>query len=250
MAAPSADGMHVHDVRTQAPVNGDPDPEADRFRAHRESPVGGFAVQEQPAEAAPEPGFLAPRRLAAAACGFGQATTGLVGETEPPLPELRPHVLRGAPQGGDLEVVDAAGAVHGDVVDHPTAHEVDEEGSQAYLEDVGAQGDPNRAPRLLGRDDPADQLLEVLAPVGVGQGVQEPGEAGERIGRRAEVAQRDEGGTGAQRVGAHRAHRREGMVFVARERHLRCSLGGQPSAVARKRETCGHSGAQRLETAS
>ncbi len=163
------DGMHVDDVGAEAPVHGDPDPEANRLRAHRELPVRGLDVQEQPAEPAPEPGFLAGRRLAAAACRFGQTTSGLVGETEPPLPELGRDVLRGAPQGGDLEVVDTAGAVHGDVVDHPTAHEVDEEGGQAHLEDVGPQGDPNGAPRPLGRDDPADQLLEVLAPVESGR---------------------------------------------------------------------------------
>ncbi len=48
------------------------------------------------------------------------------------------HIFRGLPQVSNLEIMDNARPIHGDPIDDSPFHEVDQDGTQAHLHDVGS----------------------------------------------------------------------------------------------------------------
>ena len=106
---------------------------------------------------------IADVRRRAALNGLVHPRAGLLPHAEGAVLDGRGHVLGGAAQIGQLEVVDAARAVAGDVGDIALAHQRDEIGRQAALDDVRAHGEDD-LPAL--RPRPAklpDQRVEVRA---------------------------------------------------------------------------------------
>jgi hypothetical protein len=138
---------------------------------------------------------------------FIQIFAGFRGHPELTGAKIRFDVFGSIAGESDLEVVDQGGAVHGDPGDKAAAHEVDQDGSEANLDDVAADTPQDRA-ALLAR---AMYRGEKLAQIACGEDVRERIEelrkrsVGSAARRNGEVAKADLALAGSERVSVQRA---------------------------------------------
>ena len=193
---------------------GDPEAEPHRLRRHGELAVRGLPIEELATEGSAEAEGLPRRRVGAALGRTCQGLPRLPGEAEVAGRQLGVDLLRGKADGRDLEVVDRPRRVDRHVRDHAPSHEVDDERSQADLQDVRPHGEDHRAAGEAGARERLDERLEVAPGVDVGERLDEAPEA--RHGRRdlAEVLAPHEAGPLRQGLEPDAPHGRERMQVV------------------------------------
>jgi len=125
----------------------------------------------------------------------------LPGHAEGTVLQAGGDIFRGAAAKGDFDVVDGGGAVHGEGGDPALAHQVDEEGREAALDDVAADADGDRLFCSDRRGEVPDEVSEVGADQDFGQTPQEAADGSARPGRIGKTGQGDLAGTLGERSG-------------------------------------------------
>ena len=135
--------------------------------------------------------------------GAVEKLAGLARHAEVTRGERGGDILRSRAVGGELEIVDDAGAVHGDGGEDAAAHEVDDQRAQSDLDGMSphAEHDGAAAPVALG--DRRGDTTQIARAEEVGKGVEEVADAHGRCRHLAERRRGDFGLSLRQRVGAN-----------------------------------------------
>ena len=139
---PVRTGMHVNDIGSDPDVNGGRKVEPRGRREDRQPPARQAVAQYGIADGTAQPGLAG----CAIADGAVEKQTRLAGHAEAAVLEAGRHILGRGALIGELEVVNDPGAVHGDRGHDAAFHEIDQDGAQPDLDDMGAEADDDLAP--------------------------------------------------------------------------------------------------------
>jgi hypothetical protein len=131
---------------------------------------------------------------------FVQQRAGFFGEAEAAAGKLGFDVFRGAAGQGDFKVVDESGAGGGDAADEAAAHEVDEHGSEASLDDVAAEAPEDGFLFAAGGEESFDEAVKVVGGEKGGERLEKVFELGAAFKGFGEVARGDLGGALGERL--------------------------------------------------
>ena len=138
--------MHVDDIRTDADVHGNGDAHPVRGGKQTQTLVGRGDVAQPRANSLSDP--QAARH--AFVDGGIELAPGFLRHAKAAGPERFIDLLGGRATQGELEVVDDAGAVGGNRRNVAACHQVDDDGRETGLDDVGADT-PEQAPVVTPR---------------------------------------------------------------------------------------------------
>ena len=187
--------MLVNDLRAQRSVNGAGNSQPPAGQEHRQFGIRQLSGIESPPKRFTHSPFVVHTERE----GGIHTAAGLLRHAEGTIDQTSSDVLGCRAESGDLVVVDRRGAVHRDMGDDPTFHEVDEERRKSGLDDVSAQHDddcPSRPGRIGYRIDDSQKIPRDKY---IGQGREKCSEASIRSRRSCEFARRHFVGTTSDR---------------------------------------------------
>jgi len=133
--------------------------------------------------------------------GFVEIEPGFAGEAEAAAGELGLDVFRGAAGEADFEIVDEGSAGGGDAGDVAAAHQINEDGGEAGLDDVAAQSPEDGLAAAPGAAEGFDQAAEFKPGQNGRERTEEVAEAGAAVERPGEILRPDFGGAARERFG-------------------------------------------------
>src|SRR5947208_7627700 len=117
------------------------------------------------------------------------------------------HIFGSVAGQRDFKIVNKRSAVHSDAGDETTFHQIDQNGTEADLDDMAADSPENRSSLFACNMNSAEEIAKIFDSEKVGERIQESCERRVRAGRPRKITDADFALARSERIGAHRAKR-------------------------------------------